>query len=87
VGERHRLDEVLLKARLDGGLDLLDGPDDLLDLASRGSRQERDQGACPRRVSGGLDVGQVGVGDEAEDHRVERVDLAAERAGEPDLVD
>ena len=34
VRERHRLDEVLLEARLDRGLDLLDRPDDALDLAS-----------------------------------------------------
>ena len=34
VGEGHRLDEVLLEARLDGGLDLLDASDDALDLAS-----------------------------------------------------
>ena len=41
----------------------------------------------PAALPGRLDVGEVAVGDEAEDHRVERVDLAAERAGQPDLVD
>ena len=30
---------------------------------------------------------ELGVRDQPEDHRVERVDLAPERAGEPDLVD
>ena len=34
VREGHRLHEVLLEARLDRGLDLLDPPDDALDLAS-----------------------------------------------------
>ena len=34
VREGHRLDEMLLEARLDGGLDLLDPPDDRFDLAS-----------------------------------------------------
>ena len=33
--EGHRLDEVLLEARLDRGLDLLDAPDDALDLGPR----------------------------------------------------
>ena len=41
----------------------------------------------PGRVAGGADPAEVAVRDQPEDHRVERVDLAAERAGEPDLVD
>ena len=61
--------------------------DDVLDLAPRRAADERDQRAGPGRVAGGLDVIEVGVGDQPEDHRVERVDLAAERAGEADLVD
>ena len=85
--ERHRLDEVLLEARLDRGLDLLDAPDDPLDLAPRRARQQGDQRAGPGRIPGRADVVEVAVGDEPEDHRVERVDLAAEGAGEPDLVD
>ena len=47
-GERHRLDEVLLEARLDGGLDLLDLADDAFDLvagprptAARSARRSR----------------------------------------------
>ena len=39
------------------------------------------------RVAGGPHPVEVAVRDEAEDHRVERVDLAAERAGQADLVD
>ena len=50
-------------------------------------RQQRDQRAGAGGVAGRADVGEVAVGDEPEDHRVERVDLAAERAGEADLVD
>ena len=87
VRERHRLDEVLLEARLDGGLDLLDAPDDAFDLGPRGARQQGDQRAGPGRVAGRADVGEVAVGDEPEDHRVDRVDLAAERAGQADLVE
>ena len=34
MGDRHRLDEVLLEPRLDGGLDLLDAPNDRFDLAA-----------------------------------------------------
>ena len=41
----------------------------------------------PRGVAGRSDVGEIAVRDEAEDHRVGRVDLAAERPGQPDLVD
>ena len=41
----------------------------------------------PAALPGRADVGEVAVGDEPEDHRVGRVDLAAERAGQPDLVD
>ena len=85
--EGHGVDEVLLEARLDRGLDLLDSSDDRLDLPLRRARQERDQRARPGGVAGRPDVGQVAVGDQPEDHRVERVDLAAERAGEPDLLD
>jgi hypothetical protein len=38
VRDRHGLDEVLLEARLDGRLDLLDPAHDALDLASCGAR-------------------------------------------------
>ena len=85
--ERHRLDEVLLEARLDRGLDLLDPADDALDLGPRRAGQQGDERAGPGGVAGRSDAGQVAVGDQPEDHRVGRVDLAAERAGEPDLVD
>ena len=85
--ERHRLDEVLLEAGLDRGLDLLDPADDALDLRPRRAGQERDQCARPGRVAGRSDAGEVAIGDEAKDHRVGRVDLAAERAGQADLVD
>ena len=87
VGEGHRLDEVLLEARLDRGLDLLDLADDRLDLAPGRAREEGDERAGPGRVAGRAGMGEVAVGHEAEDHRVQQVDLAAERPGEPDLVD
>ena len=72
VRERHRLDEVLLEARLHGRLDLLDPPDHALDLGPRRAGQERDQRAGPGRVAGGPDAGEVAVGDQPEDHRVGR---------------
>ncbi len=59
-----------------------------LDLAPGGARQQRDQRAGARRrcrPSATRSRSQSGI--EPEDHRVERVDLAAERAGQPDLVD
>ena len=56
VRDRHRLDEVLLEARLDRGLDLLDPADDALDLAPRRARQQGDERARPGRVAGRPDV-------------------------------
>ena len=84
--DRHRLDEVLLEARLDRGLDLLDAAHHVLDLAPGGAGQQRDQRAGPGGVARGPDTVDVAVRDQAEDHRVERVDLAAERPGEPHAV-
>ncbi len=45
MGQRHRRDEVLLKPRLDRGLDLLDAPHHLLDLGARPAVEQRDPGA------------------------------------------
>ncbi len=87
VRDRHRLHEVLLEARLDRGLDLLDPAHDLLDLGAGGAVQERDARARPRGVPGCGDSLGVAVGDEPEDERVHGVDVRAERAGEPDPVD
>ena len=50
--ERHRLDEVRLEARFDGGLDLLDLADDGLDLGAGGGGQQGDQGAGAGGVPG-----------------------------------
>ena len=83
----HGLDEVLLEPRLDRRLDLLDAAHDAFDLAPGRARQQRDQRPGAGGVAGGSDAVEVAVRDEAEDHRVERVDLAAERAGQADLVD
>src|SRR5690349_13364448 len=87
VGERHRVDEVLLEARLDGRLDLLHGPRDPLDLAPGLAREQRDQRPGARGVAGGADAVEWRVGYEPEDQRVERRDLAPERAGELDAID
>ena len=58
-----------------------------LDLAPGVARQESDEGARPGRIAGRLDLVEVAVGHEPEDHGVQRVDLAAEGAGQSDLVD
>ena len=70
VRDRHRADEELLEARLDGGLDLLDPPHDLLDLGAGGAVEQRDPGTGARSVAGRGDVGGIAVGDEAEHERV-----------------
>ena len=87
MGNRHRADEELLETRLDGGLDLLDAPHDVLDLGASGAVEERDpcSGAC--RVTGGGDVGGIAVRNQTEDERVHGVDVAAEGAREADAVD
>jgi hypothetical protein len=87
MGDRHGLDEMLLEARLDGGLDLLDATDDALDLPPCRAGQQRDQRSCAGSVAGRPDPSEIAVGDQPEDHGVEGVDLASERPGEPDLVD
>ena len=80
-------DEMLLEARLDRGLDLVDAGDERLDLAAGGDVEERDARAGAGGVAGGGDAGEVAVGDHAEDHRVLRRDVRAEGAGEHDAVD
>src|SRR5439155_27114772 len=85
VRDRHRGDEMLLEAGLDRGLDLLDPADDVLDLASRGAREKRDEGARAGRVACGADVREIAIRDEPEDHGVADVDMAPERAGEAEL--
>ena len=87
VRDRHRTDEELLEARLDRGLDLLDAAHDLLDLGAGRAVEQRDARAGAGGVAGRRDVGGIAVGHEAEHERVHRVDVVAERAGEPDPVD
>ena len=73
---------MALEGWLDCGLDLVDAPDDALDLRARGEVEERDAGASARRVAGARHLGEIAVGDEAERHRVDGIDMAAEGAGE-----
>ena len=80
--DRHRFDEVLLEARLDGRLDLLDAPHERFDVAARAVVEQRDAGAGAGRVAGGADAVEVAIGNHAEHHRVLDVDVAAEGAGE-----
>ena len=86
VRNRHRLDEMRLEARLDRGLDLLDAADEFLDRGAGGGIEERDARPGAGGVAGRGDGLQVAVGDEAEDHRVLHVDVAAEGAGEADAI-
>ena len=84
---RHSLDEELLKARLDGGLHLLDTTHDLFDLGAGGPIQERDPGTRPGGVPGCGDSLGIAVRHEAEHERVDRVDVCPERACEADAID
>ena len=86
VGKRHRGDEMALEVGLDRRLDLIDAPHDALDLRPRGEVEERDAGAGSRRVAGARDLREIAIGNEAERHRIERIDVAAEGAGERDAL-
>ena len=83
----HRPDEVLLEPRLGGRLDLLHAADDRLDLRAGGAVEQRDAGAGAGRVAGARHVRRLAVRNEPEHHRVHRVDVRAERAGQPDPID
>src|SRR5579872_6896680 len=86
VRDRHGGDEMLLEARLDRRLDFFDSAHHVFDLAPRGGVEQRDARARPRRVAGGGDFGEIAIGDEAERHRIGRIDMAAERAGQRDAL-
>src|SRR6187551_3891187 len=83
----HRVDEVLLEARLDGGLDFLDRADDGLDLLACRAVEEGDARAGACGVSGGRDAGRVAVRHQSENERMHGVDVGAERARKPHAVD
>jgi hypothetical protein len=61
--------------------------DDALDLARAAADSSAISAPVPAALPADLDVAEVAVGIEPEDHRVDRVDLAAEGAGQADLVD
>ncbi len=75
---------MALEARLDRGFDLFDAPHDGFDFRARRPVEQGDARARPRGVAGGGDALEIAIGNHAERHRVERVDVAAERAGERD---
>src|SRR5690606_17956845 len=81
------VDEVLLELRLQRRLDLFDLPHRLLDLAPVAPVEQRHSRAGAGGVADGGDVFQLTVGNEAEHHRIGRVDEGAEGAGEADRVD
>src|SRR3546814_5191734 len=80
-------DLVGLELRLHRGLDLLDLADDLLDLVARALVQQGDARAGAGGVAGRVDVLQRAVGNHAQQHGVLGVDVAAEGAGQHDLLD
>ena len=88
VRYRHRIHEILLEFRLYRGFDLLDVANGRLDLGA-GSRCSADAMAAPVPAALPADShgAEVAIRNQAEDHRVLRVDMAAEGAREPDPVD
>ena len=62
---------MALEVRLDRRLDLLDAPDDALDLRPRREVEERDPGAGSGGVAGARDLREIAIGNQAEHHGVE----------------
>src|SRR5262245_40286230 len=78
---------MVLKQRLDRGLDLFDPAHHLLDLVAPFNVEERDASAGPSGVAGRLHLVERAVGYEAQHHGIGGIDMAAEGSGEPDRVD
>ena len=88
VRDRHGGDEMLLEARLDRGLDLLDPLDHAPRSRPRASRLSSAMRApVPAALPAEPTLSSGAVGDHAQHHGVFRVDVAAEGAGERDAVD
>ena len=75
MGNRHRLDEVLPKARLDRGLDLLDATRHVFDPYARSLVEQRDTHSCAGGIAGRSHVLQRAVRHDTEHHGV--LDTAA----------
>ena len=71
-----------LKHGLNGGLDLLDIADRLLDIPARLGVQQGNARARPRRVADRGNMRKVAIRDHAQHHGVFDVDVRAEGAGE-----
>src|SRR6202044_771893 len=67
-------------------LDLVDAPHDALNLRASREVEERDPCAGSRGVASARDPREIAIGNEAERHRIERIDVAAEGAGEGDAL-
>ena len=78
---RHGFDEVFLEIWLNRRFHFFDGFDDLFDFIACRLVKERNSRSGAGGVASGRDLGQVAVGNQAEDHRVFNVDMTAEGAG------
>src|ERR1039458_3828397 len=86
VRNRHGLNEVMLEARLDGGLHLFDAPDQRFDGRPAGRLEQRDAGTGAGGIARGAHLAQVAVRNHAEDGRVLDVDVTAECARQADAI-
>ncbi len=87
VGQRHRGHKMFLKLRFERRLDLFDPRDGLLDLAAIVAVEQTHARTGARRIADRLDLVEVAIGDEAENHRIFRIDERAEGAGKADAID
>ncbi len=86
VREVDRAHKLGLEIWVDRRLDILDAPRQQRGVAAARAAQQRDPRAVAGGIAHGVDLLWRAVGVQAQDHRAQRVDIAAERAGQHDLV-
>ncbi len=86
VREVDRIDELVLEIRVGSRLHVADGVGQQCCLQPLVAVEQHDQRAVAGCVAYGEHVLQVTVRDQAQDHRVQRIDVRAERAGQHDTV-
>ena len=79
--ESHRADELGLKVRRDGDLDVLNEIGDMLGLGPEVAVDQGDPRAVAGRVSNRGDFAQIAVRDHSDYHSVLRTDEATEGPG------
>jgi hypothetical protein len=86
TGDRHRRDEVFLKARFNGRLDFYDIADLLLDKRTRFPIEQCDAGTCARGIASRRNLFEIALGDQPESHGVLHIDVRAKGTSESNAI-